>query len=212
MTSKSTGYIKNNLLTLSVAVVIFLAVCILETLFVKEEYISRTLADVSKDTDSLELLPALQSFVPQYGKIKSVAIDIGKKSGQANSGVLTLTLYNQALDTIDEKRVDVAQMKDSGLTEIATDWKVSKGQVYFVGVSCEGCEVAPVLHYRSKSHNAPEENLDFYYGPTVVEDATANISYTYLKMPGVVKLIFLHSATAFLMILAAGLFRKNEER
>ncbi len=147
---------------------------------IKDELISRTAADYSMNTGPVGEVAAIQEFVPQYDHIKSIGVDIGKLDGAANQGTLYLHLYNENLEEFAQIPQDIEEMKDGELTDIPVNLKLEAGRRYYVGILCEEFgDAAPIVHYRSLSGNGPSENLHFYYGPNVIEDASANIRYIY---------------------------------
>ncbi len=146
----------------------------------RDTLISRTAADYSMNTGPVGEVAAIQEFVPQYDRIRSLGIDIGKQNGAADQGTLYLHFYDENLHEFTQIPQDISQMKDGELTDIPVNLKLEAGKRYYVSVLCEDYgEAAPVLHYRSLSGNGPVENLHFYYGPVVIEDASANIRFTY---------------------------------
>lgn len=146
----------------------------------RDELISRTAADYSMDTGPIGEVAAIQEFIPQYDHISSVGVDIGKLKGAANQGTLFLHFYDEDLNLFASVPQDIPSMKDGELTDIAVNLKLEAGKRYYIGIQCEDCgDTPPVLHYRSLSGNGPSENLHFYYGPNVIEDASANIRYIY---------------------------------
>lgn len=146
----------------------------------RDETISRTAADYSMDTGPIGEVAAIQEFIPQYDHIKSVGVDIGKLNGAADQGTLFLHFYDENLNLFASVPQDIPSMKDGELTDILVDLKLEAGKRYYIGIQCEDCgDTPPVLHYRSLSGNGPSENLHFYYGPNVIEDASANIRYIY---------------------------------
>lgn len=166
----------------------------------KDETISRTAADYSMNTGPIGEVAAIQEFVPQYDDIKSIGVDIGKLDGQANQGILYLHFFDENLNEFAKVSQEISTMKDGELTDIPVNLKLKAGNRYYMSVQCEGCgDTPPVLHYRSLSGNGPAENLHFYYGPVVIEDASANIRYTYRIPLNIPQILFYDS-----LILLAG--------
>lgn len=146
----------------------------------KDEFISRTAADYSMNTGHIGEVAAIQEFVPQYDHIKSIGVDIGKLNGAANQGTLYLHFYDENLNLFTSVPQDIPSMRDGELTDIPVNLKLEAGKRYYIGIQCEDVgDTPPILHYRSLSGNGPVENLHFYYGPNVIEDASANIRYIY---------------------------------
>lgn len=165
-----------------VVLVLMLAgwICVWPIGIFKDETISRTAADYSMETGPIGEVAAIQEFIPQYDHIKSVGVDIGKLKGAANQGTLYLHFYDENLNLFASVPQDIPSMKDGELTDIIVNMKLEAGKRYYIGIQCEDCgDTPPVLHYRSLSGNGPAENLHFYYGPVVIEDASANIRYIY---------------------------------
>lgn len=145
-----------------------------------DELISRTAADYSQNTGPIGEVAAIQEFVPQYDRIKSIGVDIGKLNGAANQGTLFLHFFDENLNEFASVPQDIASMRDGELTDIPVHLKLKAGKRYYIRIQCEDYgETPPVLHYRSLSGNGPVENLHFYYGPVVIEDASANIRFIY---------------------------------
>lgn len=164
-----------------------------------DELISRTAADYSMNTGPIGEVAAIQEFVPQYDRIKSVGVDIGKLNGAANQGTLVLHFFDKNLNEFASVPQDIASMRDGELTDIPVNLKLKAGSRYYVRVQCEDYgETAPVLHYRSLSGNGPAENLHFYYGPVVIEDASANIRYIY-EIPLDLSQILFYDSVIFLL-------------
>lgn len=167
---------------------------------IKDEEISRTAADYSMDTGPVGEVAAIQEFVPRYDRIRSLGVDIGKLDGRAGQGTLYLHFYDENLQEFAVVPYDISEMRDGELTDIPVNLKLQAGSRYYVSILCEDYgEAAPVVHYRSLSGNGPAENLHFYYGPTVIDDASANIRFTYQKPLHPVQILFYDS-----LILLAG--------
>jgi len=182
----------------------------------KDELISRTAADYSQNTGPIGEVAAIQEFVPQYDHIKSIGVDIGKLNGQANQGVLYLHFYDENLNEFARVPQDISQMRDGELTDIPVNMKLKAGSRYYLSVQCEDYgEMPPVLHYRSLAGNGPVENLHFYYGPVVIEDASANIRYIYKVPLNLVQILFYDSLIlllgAVVYSLAGRCVKGNEE-
>lgn len=147
---------------------------------IRDTEISRTAADYSMNTGPVGEVAAIQEFVPAYGRLRSLGVDIGKLDGKADQGTLYLEFFDADLNAFASILYDIHEMNDGTLTDIPVNLKLKAGERYFVSVRCEDTgDTPPVLHYRSKAGNGPEENLNFYYGPSVIEDASANIRYIY---------------------------------
>lgn len=145
-----------------------------------DEKISRTAADYSMNTGPIGEVAAIQEFIPQYDRIKSIGVDIGKQGGAANQGTLYLHFFDENLQEFAAVPYEIASMKDGELTDIPVHMKLKAGRRYYLSVQCTDCgDTPPVLHYRSLSGNGPVENQHFYYGPVVIEDASANIRFIY---------------------------------
>lgn len=171
----------------------------------RDELISRTAADYSTNTGPIGEVAAIQEFVPQYDRIKSVGVDIGKLNGAADQGTLFLHFFDENLNEFASVPQDIASMRDGELTDIPVDLKLKAGSRYYVRVQCEDYgEMPPVLHYRSLSGNGPVENLHFYYGPVVIEDASANIRYIYEIPLNLSQILFYDSA---ILLLGAAVIR-----
>lgn len=166
---------------------------------IHDEKISRTAADYSQNTGGIGEIAAIQEFVPQYDRIKSVGVDIGKLDGRANQGTLSLDFFDGQLNQFAHFTYAVADMNDGTLTDIQVNLPVKAGERYFLSVQCvDYGETPPVLHYRSLSGNGPQENLHFYYGPAVIEDASANIRYIYEIPLNAGQILFYDSLILFL--------------
>lgn len=160
----------------------------------RAEKISRTAADYSTNTGPIGEVAAIQEFVPQYDRIKSIGIDIGKQNGAANQGTLYLHFYDENLQEFAVILQDIPSMKDGELTDITVNLRLEAGKRYYLGVQCSDYgEMPPVLHYRSLSGNGPVENLHFYYGPVVIEDASANIRFLYEIPLNICQILFYDS-------------------
>ena len=147
---------------------------------IRDTKISRTAADYSMNTGPIGEVAAIQEFVPAYDRLQSLGVDIGKLDGKADQGTLYLEFFDADLNAFASIPYQIHDMNDGTLTDIPVNLKLKAGERYYVSVRCEDTgDTPPVLHYRSKSGNGPEENLNFYYGPGVIEDASANIRYTY---------------------------------
>lgn len=147
---------------------------------IRDTKISRTAADYSMNTGPIGEVAAIQEFVPAYDRLQSLGVDIGKLDGKADQGTLYLEFFDAELNAFASIPYQIHDMNDGTLTDIPVNLKLKAGERYYVSVRCEDTgDTPPVLHYRSKSGNGPEENLNFYYGPGVIEDASANIRYTY---------------------------------
>lgn len=156
--------------------------------------ISRTAADYSMSTGPIGEVAAIQEFIPQYDRIQSVGVDIGKLNGEANQGTLTLYFFDENLNAFASFPYAIEEMNDGTLTDIPVNLKLEAGKRYYVSAQCEDYgEKAPVLHYRSLVGNGPVENLNFYYGPVVIEDASANIRYIYEIPLSKVQILFYDS-------------------
>lgn len=178
----------------------------------KDETISRTAADYSMETGPIGEVAAIQEFVPQYDHIKSVGVDIGKVKGAANQGTLFLHFYDEDLNLFASIPQDIPAMRDGELTDILVDLKLEAGKRYYIGIQCEDYgEMPPVLHYRSLSGNGPAENLHFYYGPNVIEDASANIRYIY-RIPLTVPQILFYDSFLLLLGVTAICLGKRKVR
>ncbi len=176
----------------------------------KDEFISRTAADYSMNTGPIGEVAAIQEFIPQYDEIKSVGVDIGKLNGAANEGTLYLHFFDEKLQEFAVFSQEIASMKDGELTDIPVGLKLKAGSRYYVSVQCEDYgETPPVLHYRSLSGNGPSENLHFYYGPEVIEDASANIRYIYKVPLTVSQIMFYDSFILLIGVLAADFMKKR---
>lgn len=147
---------------------------------IRDTKISRTAADYSMNTGPIGEVAAIQEFVPAYDRLQSLGVDIGKLDGKADQGTLYLEFFDADLNAFASIPYQIHDMNDGTLTDIPVNLKLKAGERYYVSVRCEDTgDTPPVFHYRSKSGNGPEENLNFYYGPGVIEDASANIRYTY---------------------------------
>lgn len=178
----------------------------------KDETISRTAADYSMETGPIGEVAAIQEFVPQYDHIKSVGVDIGKVKGAANQGTLFLHFYDEDLNLFASIPQDIPAMRDGELTDILVDLKLEAGKRYYIGIQCEDYEeMPPVLHYRSLSGNGPAENLHFYYGPNVIEDASANIRYIY-RIPLTIPQILFYDSFLLLLGVTAICLGKRKVR
>ena len=178
---------------------------------IKDELISRTAADYSTNTGPVGEVAAIQEFVPRYDHIKSVGVDIGKLDGAANQGTLYLHFYDENLTEFAKVPQDIAEMRDGELTDIPVNLKLEAGRRYYVGILCEGYgDAAPIVHDRSLSGNGPQENLHFYYGPNVIEDASANIRYIYKIPLTVSQILFYDSLILLLGVCIIHLIRKWE--
>lgn len=176
----------------------------------KDEKISRTAADYSQNTGPIGEVAAIQEFIPQYDDIKSIGVDIGKLDGQANQGTLYLHFFDENLVEFAKVPQDISQMRDGELTDIPVDMKLEAGKRYYLSIQCEDYgEMPPILHYRSLSGNGPSENLHFYYGPVVIEDASANIRYIYKIPLNPVQILFYDSLILLLGVIAYSLLGKN---
>lgn len=145
-----------------------------------DEMISRTAADYSMNTGPISEVAAIQEFIPQYDRIKSIGVDIGKQNGVANQGTLYLRFFDENVQEFAAVPYEIAAMRDGELTDIPVNMKLKAGSRYYLRVECTDCgDTPPVLHYRSLSGNGPVENQHFYYGPVVIEDASANIRFIY---------------------------------
>lgn len=179
----------------------------------KDETISRTAADYSMDTGPIGQVAAIQEFIPAYDHIKSVGVDIGKLKGAADQGTLFLHFYDENLNLFASIPQDIPSMKDGELTDILVNLKLEAGKRYYIGIQCEDCgEVPPVLHYRSLSGNGPAENLHFYYGPNVIEDASANIRYIYRIPLTFSQILFYDSVVLLIGTAILCLFRKQMKK
>ena len=159
----------------------------------KDEKISRTAADYSQNTGPIGEVAAIQEFVPQYDHIKSIGVDIGKLNGQA------------------KVPQDISQMRDGELTDIPVDMVLEAGKRYYLSIQCEDYgDMPPVLHYRSLAGNGPSENLHFYYGPVVIEDASANIRYIYRIPLNLVQILFYDSLIFLLGVIIYSLLGKSD--
>ena len=166
---------------------------------------SKTLADESFNTGSLLEVDIYQSFIPQYGKIAAISIDIGKNAENPDAGKIIISLCNTDLSIIKSQEIAVATMKDYALTEIPVNWEVSPGIPYFLKVGCDNSEgYSPVIHYRDKNKNNPAENLDLYYGTSIIENGTLNICYQYDIPLGKTDAAYLLVGYLFVGILVAG--------
>lgn len=167
---------------------------------IRDEKISRTAADYSMNTGGIGEIAAIQEFIPAYDEIKSVGIDIGKLEGKANQGTLSMDFFDAQLNQIAHFTQNVADMNDGTLTDVEVNLSLKAGERYFLSIQCtEYGETPPILHYRSFAGNGPEENLNFYYGPAVIADASANIRYTYYIPLNIGQILFYDS-----LILLAG--------
>lgn len=147
---------------------------------IRDTKISRTAADYSMNTGPVGEVAAIQEFVPAYDRLQSLGVDIGKLDGKADQGTLYLEFFDADFNAFASIPYDIHEMNDGTLTDIPVNLKLKAGERYYVSVRSEDTgDTPPILHYRSKSGNGPEENLNFYYGPIVIEDASANIRYTY---------------------------------
>lgn len=147
---------------------------------IRDTKISRTAADYSMNTGPIGEVAAIQEFVPAYDRLQSLGVDIGKLDGKADQGTLYLEFFDADLNAFASIPYDIHEMNDGTLTDIPVNLKLKAGERYYVSARSEDTgDTPPILHYRSKSGNGPEENLNFYYGPIVIEDASANIRYTY---------------------------------
>lgn len=147
---------------------------------IRDTKISRTAADYSMNTGPVGEVAAIQEFVPAYDRLQSLGVDIGKLDGKADQGTLYLEFFDADLNAFASIPYDIHEMNDGTLTDIPVNLKLKEGERYYVSVRSEDTgDTPPILHYRSKSGNGPAENLNFYYGPGVIEDASANIRYTY---------------------------------
>lgn len=145
----------------------------------RDDLISRTAADYSYNTGPIGMVIALQEFVPKYSRIRTVGVDIGKDRGD-DTGIVTYRFYDKDLNEFASYDVEVADMKDGELTDIPVNLKLTPGEHYYIGVDARDYEgMGPVLHFRSKALNGPDEHIHFYIGPEYIENASANIRYTY---------------------------------
>lgn len=180
---------------------------------IKDEEISRTAADYSMDTGPVGEVAAIQEFVPRYDSIQSLGIDIGKLDGRADQGTLYLHFYDENLQEFAAVPYDISEMRDGELTDIPVNLKLRAGSRYYVGILCTDYgETAPVVHYRSLSGNGPAENLHFYYGPTVIDDASANIRFIYQKPLHPVQILFYDSLILLAGAVAVSLTGKKKDR
>lgn len=176
----------------------------------KGELISRTAADYSMDTQPIGAVAAIQEFIPQYDHMKSVGVDIGKLNGAADQGTLYLHFFDENLNEFAVIGQDIHEMKDGELTDIPVNLKLKAGSRYYIRIQCEDYgDMPPVLHYRSLSGNGPSENLNFYYGPTVIEDASANIRYIYKIPLNLSQILFYDSFLLLLGVLAVNFMKKK---
>ncbi len=177
----------------------------------KDEKISRTAADYSQNTGPIGEVAAIQEFVPQYDHIKSIGVDIGKLNGQANQGTLFLHFFDENLVEFAKVPQDISQMRDGELTDIPVDMVLEAGKRYYQIIQCEdNRDMHPVLHYRSLAGNGPSENLHFYYGPVVIEDASANIRYIYRIPLNLVQILFYDSLIFLLGVIIYSLLGKSD--
>lgn len=175
---------------------------------IKDEKISRTAADYSMNTGPVGEVAAIQEFIPQYDEIKSVGVDIGKLDGQANQGTLYLHFFDEGLQEFASYPQKISDMKDGELTDIVVNLKLKAGARYYVSVQCEDFgDMPPVLHYRSLSGNGPLENQHFYYGPVVIEDASANIRYIYKIPLTIPQILFYDSLILLIGVVVADLIK-----
>ena len=193
MTLKYTKYQKVNkaysiyIWFVAIAFIIWIAL----TAVVTETVESKTLADESFNTGALMDVPVYQSFIPRYNRINSISIDIGKNAEKPDSGKIVIGLCNTDLSVIASETIAIEKMKDYALTEIPVNWEVSPGAPYFLKIECIDNEgFAPVVHYRDKNKNNPAENLELYYGTTLIENGTLNICYQYRVPMGKVAKIY----------------------
>lgn len=177
---------------------------------IKDELISRTAADYSMNTGPVGEVAAIQEFVPQYDDIRSVGVDVGKLDGVADQGTLYLHFYDENLQEFAKVPQDIGEMKDGELTDIPVNLKLEAGRRYYVGILCEDYgEAAPVVHYRSLSGNGPVENLHFYYGPNVIEDASANIRFIYRIPLKASQVLFYDSLILLLGVWVSAMIKKS---
>lgn len=154
-------------------------ICVWPMGLLRDDLISRTAADYSANTGPIGPVIALQEFIPKYKHIRTIGVDIGKYQGD-NSGIVTYHFYDGELREFAAYDIPVSEMKDGELTDIPVNLVLVPGERYYIGIDCRDYEgPGPVLHYRSLSGNGPEENIHFYYGPQFIENASANIRYTY---------------------------------
>ena len=177
----------------------------------KDEKISSTAADYSQNAGPIGEVAAIQEFVPQYDHIKSIGVDIGKLNGQANQGTLFLHFFDENLVEFAKVPQDISQMRDGELTDIPVDMVLEAGKRYYLSIQCEDYgDMPPVLHYRSLAGNGPSENLHFYYGPVVIEDASANIRYIYRIPLNLVQILFYDSLIFLLGVIIYSLLGKSD--
>jgi len=176
-------------------------ICIWPVGVFMDEKISRTAADYSQNTGPIGDVAAIQEFVPQYAYVKSVGVDIGKLNGAANQGTLYLHFFDENVQEFASVAQDIPSMRDGELTDIPVNLKLEPGKHYYVRVQCQDFgDTPPILHYRSLSGNGPVENVHFYYGPVVIDDASANIRYIYGIPLNVAQILFYDS---FILLLGA---------
>lgn len=179
MILKSGNSTENRICILVVLAALILMVLVWPAGLIRDDYISRTAADYSYNTGPIGQVIAIQEFVPRYSHIKSIGVDIGKEKDN-NTGIVTYHFYDKNLQEFDAYDIPVADMKDGELTDIQVDLKLTVGESYYIGVDCRDYEgQGPVLHFRDLSRNGPGENIHFYIGPQYIENASANIRYTY---------------------------------
>lgn len=202
-------WIMQNKYILAVAVLLLLLVWPVGVF--KDETISRTAADLSDSTDPIGLVLVLEEFIPQHDTIKTLGVDIGKLGGKANEGNIRLIFYDENLAELASYTYPVQDMKDGELTDIPVNMKLKAGNRYFFSLQCEDYgETAPVVHYRNEERNAPVEHLHFYYGPTVIDGAVANMRFTYAVPLHLSQILFYDSFVIFAMTFVAELLKRRK--
>lgn len=198
--------------TLVSAIVVLALIAVWPVGVFRDDHISRTAADYSYNTGPIGPVIALQEFVPQHSRIRTIGVDIGKEKDN-ETGIVTYHFYDAALTEFASYDVAVRDMKDGELTDIPVNLKLIPGEHYYIGVDCRDYEGnGPVLHFRSLSGNGPVENIHFYIGPEYIENASANIRYTYEIPLKLHQILFYYSFIILAGVTVVSLERWHREK
>ena len=149
----------------------------------KDTVVSSSGAEYSRSTGNVTTdCNVFQSFIPQYGYIRSIGILVDRYEGQHDAGNLLLEIYDGAGAQQRQANFKMPQVgdKSQGYFDIPVNLKVIPGAGYTIRIFAFGTEEEPIhILYRTKSGAGPVENQAFDYAGDVIPNASLACSYTY---------------------------------
>ena len=181
----------------------------------RSEFVSKSIADDDRRTDSItQDLPVIQQFIPQYERLSTIGFIMNRGQGAVQQGLVSFKVYDTAINLIMQKDFQMEEIEDGGFTDVNLGMKVKPGETYYFRIEVSGLtDQAPTLSYRSLSGCGPEENTIFYYGGTVIDDASAVCRYEYEKPVGILQILTYYSFGILMgIIVTAGLGRIRKRK